>query len=265
MPDSFLSPADWDQLEAYAAGTLTPADRAATEARLAAEPAFRQALAEHRALIAGLRAAGQAELRHRLARVETELAAVPPVQATAPASVPAPALRVSWRSHWGRMAAAAAVVLAAGLGTWALLRDSSAQALADRYGTPDPGLPVLMAGPVRRPLVNQAMNAHKTGDAAGALRAWEALPAGTVGADTVLYYRGIFQLRLHQNAAAAATLQRLRQVPTTAFRERAEYYFALALWAQGRNAEARWAFARLVAPPGHPFRADAQLALEQLD
>lgn len=261
MTNSSLTPADWSLLEAYAAHALPPAARAAVEARLATDPGFRAALAEHHALVAGIRADGRATLRQRLGRVEEELARpVAPLRT----AVNPPQLRVSWSARWGRLATAAVVVLAAGAGLWALRPDAQAQ--ASRYGVPEPGLPVLMGGggSGRRLLVNQAMNAYKLGDVAGALSAWDAVPAGTIGADTLLYFRGIFQLRLHQNAAAEAAMVRLQRLPVTAFRERADYYFALALWAQDRPDEARAAFERLATSPGHSFSADARLALQQL-
>ena len=269
MSFSSLTPADWSQLEAYDDGTLAPAARAAVETRLAADPAFRVALAEHHALVAGIRADGRAGLRQRLGRVEAEMKSTPAASPASAVARPesAPGMRVSWSARWGRLAAAAALVLAAGLGTWALRTGSGAQSRADRFGTPEPGLPVLMdaAGPGRRALVNQAMNDYKLGNVASALSAWETLPAGAVGADTLRYFRGIFQLRLHQNAAAEAAMAHLRQLPTSAFRERAEYYFALALWAQDRPAEARAAFEHLATTPGHPFRADARRALQELE
>ncbi len=265
MSFAHLTPADWSQLEAYAADTLPAAARAAVEARLATDPTYRAALAQHHALVAGIRADGRAALRQRLSKVEAEITSTITATSTPNASA-IPAMRVSWSSRWGRLAAAAIFLLAAGLGMWSLQTRTGAQAQADRYGVADPGLPVLMGatGPGRRPLVNQAMNAYKLGDIAGALAAWVALPAGAVGADTLLYYRGIFQLRLHQNAAAEAAMAHLQQLPATAFRARADYYFALALWAQNRPAEARAAFERLAATPNHPFRDDARLALHQL-
>ena len=267
-----LTPAAWSQLEAYADGHLDSTARTALEARLATDASLRAALAAHRALVTGIRAEGRAALRGRLGRLEAELARAPAPH-TAPAPQPAPAvaatgrpqMRVSWSAGWARMAAAAAVVLAAGLG-WLVLRGPDAQTLADRYGVPEPGLPVLMGAPAPGPraLVGQAMNAYKTGNPAAALAVWATLPAGAVGADTVLYYQGIFELKLHHNAEAAAAMARLRALPATAFRERADYYYALALWAQNRPAEARAAFERLAATPNHSFRADARQALDHL-
>ena len=286
MPTPTLSAADWSQLEHYSDNLLLPADRAAVEARLATDAALRVALAEHQAVVSAIRADGRAAVRQRLSQLESDLRNAPSTTATtvvaapaeaAPAqAAPAPhlpaasaaapaAMRVSWVAHW-RTVAAAALVVAGGVGTWAVLRPSNSQALADRYVVADPGLPVLMSQPgaATRPLLNQAMNAYKLRDPATALAAWDALPAGAVGADTLLFYRGLFQLQLHHNEAAAAALVRVRRLPASAFRERADYYFAVALWAQGRTPEAQAAFEQLLTVPGHPYAAAARTALEQL-
>lgn len=53
MPEP--SPKDWEALSAYLDGQLSPRERARLEARLADDPALRQALAELRALRAALR------------------------------------------------------------------------------------------------------------------------------------------------------------------------------------------------------------------
>ncbi|MBC7448780.1 MAG: hypothetical protein H7330_12055, partial [Hymenobacteraceae bacterium] len=50
-----LSPADWTLLEAYADNTLPAEARAGVETRLATAPTFPAALAEHPALVAGIR------------------------------------------------------------------------------------------------------------------------------------------------------------------------------------------------------------------
>ncbi len=269
MSYSSLTPADWSLLEAYADDSLPPTERPAVEARLAADDAFRAALAAHHALVAGIRAEGRAALRRRLSRVESEFqataeAANEPTKTSAAARA-VPIMRVSWSARMTRLAMAAALVLATGLGWWTM-RTGGAQAAADRFGVPEPGLPVLMGGggSTTNPLINQAMNAYKLGNAADALRAWSQLPAGAIGKDTALYFRGIFQLKLHQNADAEAAMAHLRQLPTTAFRERADYYYAIALWAQDRPEEARAAFERLAQQPGHPFSVDARTALGQL-
>lgn len=263
-----LTDAEWATLEAYADDSLPAEDRSAVEARLAADPSFQAALAEHQLLVAGIRSYGRAALRDRLRRVAAELRESEAAQVPAPAPAPrsVPVMRVSWVRRWRPLAAAAALVLAGGLGTWLLLRQPGYQATADRFAVADPGLPVLMA-PSRgatQKLIDEAMNAYKLNDAATALQTWNALPAGAVGPDTLLYYRGIFQLRTHQNAQAEAAMRRLQALPSTAFRERADYYFAVALWAQGRIDEARTAFERLTAIDGHPYAADARRALEQL-
>jgi hypothetical protein len=252
--NSPLSDADWLLLEQFADGQMGPADQAAFDARLLTDLPLREALAHHQSIVAGIRAEGRAALRQRLQRLDAALG--PPSQAP---------MRLSRQARWGRLAAAATVVLAAGLGV-ALLRPTGTQELVARYGVPDPGLPVLMSEeiPPTRALINQAMNAYKLGDYPTALATWRQLPAGAVGKDTMLYYTGIFQLSDEQSDEAAAVLAEVRKLPASAFRLRADYYFALSLWGQGRTQEAREALARLASQTNHPYADAARQTLPHL-
>lgn len=248
-----LSPHDRQQLELYADGELPAAEQAAFESRLAAEPALQAALRQHRTLVAGIRAAGRAELRQRLTRLRDERRAT-----TAAAAPPMSVMR--WR--WSQLAAAAALVLATGLGGWLVLRGPDRYAAVEQYGIADPGLPVLMSGsPSERPRLNQAMNAYKLGDYPTALAFWNQLPTDQIGPDTLHYYRGIFLLRLRRPAEAAAELALVRTQRQSALRARADYYHALALWAAGRVNDARQAFAGLADHRAHPFAGAAREAL----
>jgi TolA-binding protein len=260
-----LTAADWEEIEHYADGTLSATESAAIEARIASDAALQAALAEHRALVAGIRADGRETLRRRLQRLNDEMG--PPQEVAAREAVaeaaPVPPLRVSWRAQWGRVAAAASLAAVLGVGALVMLRRPDPQALAMRYGLPDPGLPVLMGseGPASRKMVNQAMNAYKLGEYETALAMWQQLPNSSIGADTLLYYTGIFQYNAEQPAEAAIALARVQAMPASAFKERADYYFALALWAQGRNQEAQEVFARLIAQGNHPYADAAREAM----
>ncbi len=275
-----LTAADWEQIENYADGTLPEAAKPAVEARLMVDVTFQAALAEHRSLVTGIRAAGRADLRQQLRRLNDEmgppLVGTPstpatdddtPAQALGIAGKPAlPLMRVSWRARWSRIAAAASLAAVVGVGALLMMRRPDSQALATRYGLADPGLPVLMGSdvPPNRVLVNQAMNAYKMGDYDAALDKWLHLPAGSIGPDTTLYYTGIFQYSAAQPVEAAQALARVRELPASAFRERADYYFALALWAQGRNQEAEVVFTRLAEQGNHPYADAAREALPHL-
>jgi hypothetical protein len=269
MSISSLTAADWSELEQYDDHTLSPAEQAAAEARLATEVAFRAGLTEHQMLVAGVRLQGREALRQRLRRLETSLRAAESDSTDVPRTndvntpVSPPQMRISWSRQW-RLLAAAAVLLAGGFGTWTLFRGPDYQSIAAQHTMRDPGLPVLM-GPSARPQIDKAMNAYKLRKPDEALAQWDALPVGAVGIDTLQFYRGVFLLELQQGVAAAEALARVRQLPTSVFRERADYYFAVSLWSQGRTAEAQVAFEHLLTVPGHPYADAARVALEQLE
>jgi hypothetical protein len=268
MSISSLTAADWSELEQYDDHTLSPAAQASTEARLATDVAFRAGLIEHQTLVASVRLQGREALRQRLRRLETSLRAAELDTAEilpdkeADTMIAPPQMHVSWARQWRRLAAAS-VLLAGGFGTWTLLRSPDYQSIAAQHMMRDPGLPVLM-GPSARPQIDKAMNAYKLHKPDEALAQWDALPVDAVGQDTLQFYRGVFLLELRQGAAAAEALARVRQLPASAFRERADYYFAVSLWSQGRTAEAQVAFEHLLTVPGHPYADAARAALEQL-
>lgn len=251
-----LSPHDQQLLEQYADGSLPETEKRLVEQRLMTEPALQIALREHQQLIAGIRAAGRAELRRQLRELRTENPAT--------SVAPVPVVRLTAR-RWPQLAAAAGLVLATGLTALLLLRGPNRIAAVEQYGVADPGLPVLMSSaPLDRPGLNQAMNAYKLGDYQAALAAWNHLPTDQIGHDTLHYYRGIFLLRLHRPAEAAAELAQVRLQRQSALRERADYYHALALWADGQVVGARAAFEQLASQQTHPFADPARKVLPQV-
>lgn len=88
-----------EQLERYVLGRLSAEERAAFEARLAADPGLREALHRERAIREGVRQLGRADLKRRIS------------DATRTAPLPA--------VPWGKIAALAAVIMiVAGIALW---------------------------------------------------------------------------------------------------------------------------------------------------
>jgi hypothetical protein len=86
-------------LEQYVLGRLSPADRAAFEARLAMDPALNEALGQERAILEGVRRAGREDMKRRLA--------------AATRWAPRPGI------PWGRIAALAAMIMiVTGIALW---------------------------------------------------------------------------------------------------------------------------------------------------
>ncbi len=261
------APLDETLMDAYVTGTLPPAEAQQLTDRLAQDPEARAQVAEHEAAVRTIRTAGRLAVRARLRRLEEEL-----TQRQAPTgtrggvggTAAVPQLTVSWRRRWvSALATAAVVVVAASLGVFWRLQPGlflDRPALVERYALPEPGLPVLMSeseepadGAARRKPFSQAMNAYRLGRYPEALAAWERLPVDQVSPDTLNYYRGIFLLRMRRARAASEALATVQRQAGSALRARAEYYLALAQWADNRPDEARRAFARLAAQPTHPF------------
>ncbi|MBK0402371.1 hypothetical protein I5M27_05205 [Adhaeribacter sp. BT258] len=119
----------------------------------------------------------------------------------------------------------------------------------------DPGLPVLMSN--NKSAYNQAMNFYRQGQFKNALNS---LPANTT--DTTAYYRGIFWLKLQNSDSAFYYLDPIRKQSASAFRQKADYYSAMALWQAGKKEEAQAVFQKMAANEEHPFQEASVEILE---
>jgi hypothetical protein len=104
---------------------------------------------------------------------------------------------------------------------------------------------------------NQAMNFYRQGQFESALNS---LPANA--SDTTAFYRGLFRLKLENADSAFHYLAPIRNQESSAFRQKAEYYSAMALWQAGKKTEAQAMFEKMASTPNHAFQ-DA--AVEILD
>ena len=258
-PRPNLSPY-FDELERFADGQMSPAEQTAFEIRLEQDEALAAAHAAYEQLTADLRwAAGHDALRLRLLalneRMDQRTLALARVRHVA---------QLRRRRWWLIGAVALILLLATGAGTWYFSRPGPTRPARnwEAYYQPDPGPPVTPALLQRRPLFSEALDQYQSGHYPAALHSLGRVLPGKVGADTLLYLRGLILLRQGQGLAAQLYLRRVNQTGgASELGRHARYHLAMAYW-QAQQWPAALAALRAVAADSlNPYRAAARRAI----
>ncbi|MFC5269750.1 hypothetical protein [Adhaeribacter terreus] len=221
-----------EDIERFAGGQMTAQEVSEFRKRLAVDNDLMAEFELFRTLKAGIKSFHRERLLGQMAAYEAQLQ-----KETQPSYQ-----RFSFRKLG--IAASVAAVLGAGIFLW---NQQSKQANNWQAAfIDDPGLPVLMSN--NKSAYNQAMNFYRQGQFKEALNS---LPTTT--SDTTTFYRGIFWLKLQNSDSAFRYLDPVRNQSTSAFKHKADYYSAMALWQAGKKPEAKAAFKKMAANEQHPF------------
>ena len=250
----------FEELERFADGQLDAAAQEAFELRLEQDEALADAHATYEQLTADLRwAAGHDTLRLRLQALDERM----DQRGTALARAQ------SARRHRQRRGAvlgtvAGLLLLAAGAAAWYFGRPSPARPARDwqAYYQPDPGPAVTPALLHSRPLFAEALDQYQAGHYPAALHSMGRVSAASVGADTLLYLRGLILLRQSQGDAAQLYLRRAAdEHDTSQLARRARYHLGMAYWQAQKLAPALRTLRAVAADSLNPYRAPARRAV----
>ena len=249
-----------DELERFADGQMTPAEQDAFELRLEHEVAPADAHAAYEQLTADLRwAAGHDILRLRLQTLDERMNQ----RGTALARTQNLLLRQQRRwSRWGTLGAV--LLLLASATAWYLSRPSPARPARnwEAYYQPDPGPAVTTGLLHRRPLLAEALDQYQAGHYPAALHSLGRVSPAKVGADTLLYLRGLILLREGQGNAAQVYLRRVEDASGPGeLTRRAHYHLGMAYWQAQELGPALAALRAVAADSLNPYRASAQRAV----
>ncbi|WP_310391408.1 tetratricopeptide repeat protein [Hymenobacter sp.] len=250
----------FDELERFADGQMAPAEQEAFELRLAQEEALADAHAAYEQLTADLRwAAGHDTLRQRLQALDERM------NERGDALARTQSLVLRRQRRWAVLGTLGAVLLlAAGVAAWYFSRPNPARPARnwEAYYQPDPGPAVTPALLHRHPLLSEALDQYQSGHYPAALHSLGRVSPANVGADTLLYLRGLILLRQGQGAAAELYLRRVSETgapPELA--RRARYHLGMAHWQAREMAPARAALRAVAADSLNPYRASARQAV----
>ncbi|SFQ26539.1 hypothetical protein [Hymenobacter arizonensis] len=249
-----------DELERFADGQMTPEEQEAFELRLEQEDALAEAHATYEQLTADLRwAAGHNTLRQRLQSLDERMNERGDALARAQSLAKARQRRVALLSSLG-----AVVLVIAAAAAWYFTRPSPAR--PDRnweaYYQPDPG-PAVTTGLLHtRPLLSEALDQYQAGHYPAALHSLGRVSPTSVGADTLLYLRGLILLRQGQGNAAQLYLRRVgEQDSSSELARRARYHLGMAYWQARELTQARAELGTVAADSLNPYRASARQAI----
>ena len=250
----------FDELERFADGQMAPAEQEAFELRLDQDEALADAHAAYEQLTADLRwAAGHDTLRLRLQALDERM----DQRGTALARAQSLLLRRQRRSIvWGTVGAV--LLLAAGVAAWYFSRPSPARPARnwDAYYQPDPG-PAVTTGLLHsRPLLSEALDQYQAGHYPAALHSLGRVSPANVGADTLLYLRGLILLREGQGNAAQLYLRRVGEGSGPGeLTRRARYHLGMSYWQAQELAPALTELRAVAADSLNPYQASAQRAV----
>ncbi|MDB5233364.1 MAG: hypothetical protein JWR44_357 [Hymenobacter sp.] len=250
----------FDELERFADGQMAPAEQEAFELRLEQDEALADAHAAYEQLTADLRwAAGHDTLRLRLQALDERM------NQRGDALARAERLALRRRRLWTVLGILGAVLLvAAGVAAFYFTRPSVARPARswEAYYQPDPG-PAVTTGLLHtRPLLAEALDQYQSGHYPAALHSLGRVSPANVGADTLLYLRGLMLLRQGQGSAAQLYLRRVSEAGGAGeLTRRARYHLGMAQW-QAQEWPLALATLRTVATDSlNPYRASAQRAV----
>jgi hypothetical protein len=110
-----------------------------------------------------------------------------------------------------------------------------------------------------RPLLAEALDQYQSGHYPAALHSLGRVSATGVGADTLLYLRGLILLREGHGDAAQLYFRRVSD--STELGRRARYHLGMAYWQAQERAAALTELRAVAADSLNPYRASAQRAV----
>jgi hypothetical protein len=249
----------FDELERFADGQMSPAEQEAFELRLEQEEALADAHAAYEQLTADLRwAAGHDTLRQRLQSLDERM------NERGTALDRAQRLAQRRQRSLGLLATLAGVLLLGAVAAWYFSRPDRARVTHnwEAYYQPDPGPAVTTTLLTKNPLFAEALDQYQSGHYPAALHSLGRVSPVSVGADTLLYLRGLMLLRQGQGNAAQLYLRRLSDTGGTGeLARRARYHLGMAYW-QAKETPAALTELRAVAADSlNPYRASARRAV----
>ena len=235
-------------------------EQEAFELRLEQDEALAEDHAAYEQLTADLRwAAGHDTLRQRLQSLDERM--------NERGSALARAQRLAQRRQRRYIALAGLgglLLLLAGAAWWYFSQPNRTLPTRDwqAYYQPDPGPPVTNALLGSNPLLGEALDQYQSGHYQAALHSLGRVSPASVGADTLLYLRGLMLLRQGQGNAAQLYLRRLSETGGSGeLVRRARYHLGMAHWQAQELAPALAELRAVAADSLNPYRASARGAV----
>jgi len=215
-----------EEMDRFLQGEMSQSEAADFTKRLREEDTLRQNLSEYKWMQTAIR---EAALQERLEEFHQTLKTRPENGAGKRFFH----LRATWR------VAAVVLIIAGAAGFWMLYLKNSPKQIYSRYYSPDPGLMSAMSGEPENYEFKKAMVEYKNGDYTKAQTAWERMLRKNPASDTLLYFIGAAAQAAGEQEKAVIYLQKVVEIPNSAFQKDASWYLGLELMKKGETETAK--------------------------
>jgi len=242
---------DIELAEKYAIQRMNSDEAAAFERRLEADPELQKTVVAFQELMSSLKAADKNQLSEILRQQEEKINTHKQHKKTFPKIL----IRI----------AAFLLILfgAASVMYYTVFRnDSSVEKLAIQYKPTEPGLPVLMDNSESAD-IDEAMNMFRAEEFQKAQTAFAALLKQAPTNDTLLYFISVCYFELNNFPQAESYFKRVVSDSNPVWKEKAEYWLALALLAEDKKDESRILLLKIESDKTHIFSKKASELLRE--
>lgn len=242
---------DIELTESYLLHRMTDEEATAFEKRLKEEPHLENLVDMLREMISELKSEDSRQLKQELEKKEREM-------------VSHKTAKKPFRSTGLRVAAGIVVLL----GLFSLLyyvfyyTGENPEKLALKYKPVEPGLPVLMDNNSEKDK-SEAMNIFRSDDFEKAGEMYGRLLEKDPDNDTLLYFKAVCEFEQNNYSGSAKELNKLLQDTTSVWRDKGEWWLALAMIARDNKEEAKQLLLQIQSNKGNEYSGNATELLRE--
>ena len=158
--------------------------------------------------------------------------------------------------NFKKLAVAASILFVSVLAIWFSFFNNQSEKIINKAIINEPGLPVFASVQGNKEF-HELMSAFRMKDAAGGLNYYRSLLKKEPLNDTLNYFGGWLYYMNHQPDSAILAFEKVNQVASEIYEQKADYMLAICLYLNNKKTEARQHFENIVKDNSNPYKENA--------